>query len=96
MDDVAVGEDEAVRSDHDARSGAAVGVDLDDGGSDCVYRIDDRAGVGIEQLVVVLEPVGLEGHGIDRRSRSTTEHHPNGLPFWVVGADTRVRPYEIM
>ena len=39
-DDVAVGEDEAVGSEDDARAAAAIDVDLDDGGAD---RLDGVA-----------------------------------------------------
>jgi hypothetical protein len=56
---MAVGEHETVRRDDDAGTRAAVGVDLDDRGTDGVDGIDDRARVSIEQIIVVLEPVSL-------------------------------------
>ena len=63
VDDVAVGEDEAVVGEDEAGAAARLrarplrgarraDVDADDGRGDALDRVDDRPGVGVEELVV--------------------------------------------
>ena len=82
VDDVAVGEDEAVGREHEARSAARLrarslrrsrraDVDADDGRGDALDGVDDRPGIGVEQLVVWGLKSGCgESHGLTTIGRS--------------------------
>ncbi len=75
VDDVAVGEDEAVGREDEPRPAAGLGaraflaargadVDVDDRRRDAIDGMDDRARVGVEKLVVRgLKSAGGESHG---------------------------------
>jgi hypothetical protein len=64
MDDVTVGQDETVRSENEAGTGAfaapLLDLNVNDGRSDPLHRADDSSRVAVEQLQVrILEQVGL-------------------------------------
>lgn len=64
-DDVEIGDDQPVLSDHEARAMAAGtnALDAADGRSDSIDGVGDRRRVGVEQGVIGLEFFGGEGHG---------------------------------
>ena len=56
---MAVREDQAIGCEEHARAGAATGLDLYDGGTDRLDRVNDRGRIRIEQLGIVW----LRDHG---------------------------------
>src|SRR5207247_8385354 len=76
---VAVGQDETVWREKDARAAAPPGVDLDDGRSDDLDRTNHRLRVRVEQLIVVrLGAFALGGHRSIVRTQCGQAHYPDG------------------
>src|SRR6266849_9276442 len=73
LDDVAVGDDEAVGREQEARSGAArPGLDLDDSWTGLVDGMNDGAGIAVEDLAIVGEVGGTHAPIVRPRASERT------------------------
>ena len=76
---MAVGENEPIRREDDAGAAAPSDFDADDGGSDLFDGADDRLGIRVQQVDVIVGGIGDGSvrHGATVTIRQAPAHHPD-------------------